>query len=100
MPIIFHEQEKEFHLFNREISYIFKVLRNGELGQLYFGKRLTERRDFSHLFQNATRDMSAYCYEGESLFSMENIKQEYPRSDMVICGIQLTRWRGKMEVVL
>lgn len=101
MPIIFHEQEKEFHLFNREISYIFKVLRNGELGQLYFGKRLTERRDFSHLFQNATRDMSAYCYEGESLFSMENIKQEYPsfgHGDMRYPAYQMERKNGSSIV--
>lgn len=78
MPINYHKQKKEFHLYNDEISYIFKVLKNGELGQLYFGRRLNEREDFSHFFQGATRDMSAYIYEGDSTFSMENIKQEYP----------------------
>ena len=77
MPIVFHEEEQEFHLYNPKISYIFKVLKNGELGQLYFGKRLTERKSFSHMFREAKRDMSAYLYEGSD-FSLENIKQEYP----------------------
>lgn len=101
MPIRFHEKEKEFHLFNNKISYILKVLRNGELGHLYFGKRLTEREDFSHMFQAATRDMSAYVYEGESLFSLENIKQEYPsfgHGDMRYPAYQILRENGSSIV--
>lgn len=78
MPINFHEKSGEFHIYNNEISYIFKILKNGELGQLYFGKHLQERESFEHMFREATRDMSAYIYEGDSNFSMENIKQEYP----------------------
>ena len=34
MSIIFHERSKTFHLYNDKISYIFKILRNGQLGQL------------------------------------------------------------------
>lgn len=97
MPISFHRQEKEFHLFNKEISYIFKVLKNGELGQLYFGQRLTEREEFSHFFQEASRDMSAYIYEGNSTFSMENIKQEYPsfgHGDMRYPAFEMQRENG------
>ena len=29
MNIIFNEQTKEFHIFNNNISYVIKVLRNG-----------------------------------------------------------------------
>ena len=78
MPIIYNEKTREFHLYNQEISYIIKILDNDQPGQLYYGKRLTHREDFSHLFEYAMRDMSPYAFEGNSTFSLENIKQEYP----------------------
>lgn len=31
MGIIFHEQEKTFHLYNKEVSYIIRVMENGQL---------------------------------------------------------------------
>ena len=34
MNIIFNEQTREFHIFNNSISYVIKVLRNGQLGGL------------------------------------------------------------------
>ena len=40
MSIIYHEQTKEFHLYNDSISYIIKVLRNGQMGQVYFGSSI------------------------------------------------------------
>ena len=40
MSIIFNEKTKEFHLFNNEISYIFNIMPNSQLGHLYFGKKL------------------------------------------------------------
>ena len=43
MAIQFHEKSKEFHLFNDKISYIIKVLENGQLGHVYYGKHLTDR---------------------------------------------------------
>ena len=45
--IIFHEETKTFHLYNEKISYILCVLENGHLGQLYFGKQLHDKADFS-----------------------------------------------------
>ncbi|WP_297995640.1 alpha-galactosidase [uncultured Clostridium sp.] len=78
MSIIFNEKSKEFHLFNNNISYIIKILRNNHLGQLYFGKRIHQRNNYDYLLENAYRPMSAYVYEGEYGFSLEHIKQEYP----------------------
>ena len=49
MPIIYNEKTREFHLYNQEISYIIKILDNDQPGQLYYGKRLPHREDFSHL---------------------------------------------------
>ena len=78
MSIIFNEKSKEFHLFNNDISYIIKILRNNQLGQLYFGKKIHERDSYDYLLENSFRPMSSYVYEGEYGFSLENIKQEYP----------------------
>ncbi len=78
MSIIFHESSKEFHLYNDETSYIIKILRNGQPGHVYYGKHLNDREDFGYLVEYARRDMAPYPYEGESKFSLEHLKQEYP----------------------
>lgn len=78
MQINFIEESKEFHLVNDEISYIICILANGHLGQLYYGKRLNERNSFAHLLKLARRDMAPCTFEGDSSFSLEHIKQEYP----------------------
>lgn len=80
MPIIFHEKTKEFHLYNQEISYLFKIVDNQQPGHLYYGKRLNDQEDFGHLFEKARRDMAAYPFDGDTTFSLEHIKQEYPTS--------------------
>ena len=36
--IQFHEESKTFHLYNDQISYIFKILKNNQLGQLLWKK--------------------------------------------------------------
>ena len=101
MPIIYNEKTREFHLYNQEISYIIKILDNDQPGQLYYGKRLTHREDFSHLFEYAMRDMSPYAFEGSSTFSLENIKQEYPTfgcGDMRFPAYEIERENGSHVV--
>lgn len=101
MPIIYNEKTREFHLYNQEISYIIKILDNDQPGQLYYGKRLTHREDFSHLFEYAMRDMSPYAFEGNSTFSLENIKQEYPIfgcGDMRFPAYEIERENGSHVV--
>lgn len=78
MPIIFHKNTKEFHLYNNEISYIFCILRNGQPGQIYYGERIKDRESFQHLIEYSLRDMAPCTYEGDRTFSMEYLKQEYP----------------------
>ena len=56
--IIYHESSKTFHLYNNEISYIMCVLPNGHLGNLYFGKRIHDREDFSYLLEMKQRPMT------------------------------------------
>ena len=78
MAIIFNENTKEFHLFNNEISYIIKVMKNNQLENLYFGKRITHRESFSHLIEREPRAFTSAYYEGDQAFSLDHIKQEYP----------------------
>ena len=78
MSIIFHESSKTFHLYNNNISYIMTVLPNGHLGNLYFGKRIHDREDFSYLLEMKQRPMTACVYEGNRKFSLEHLKLEYP----------------------
>ncbi|MFR3791842.1 MAG: alpha-galactosidase [Blautia massiliensis (ex Durand et al. 2017)] len=77
MPIAFHAQSQTFHLFNPFVSYIFKILPSGHLGQLYYGKALRDRPDFDRLFETAPRSMSVCYFEDDSAYSLEHIKQEY-----------------------
>ena len=78
MAIRFHQTSKEFHLYNEKISYIIKILENGQLGHVYYGKRITDREDFGYLVEYVSRDMAPYPFEGRSNFSLEHLKQEYP----------------------
>lgn len=79
MPIHYHEASREFHLCNEQISYIFTILRNGQLGQIYYGKRLRERDSYQHLIEYCRRAQTSYLDERtEHAFALEHLKQEYP----------------------
>ena len=78
MGIIYEEKSRQFHLYNDKISYIMTCLPNGQMGQLYYGKRLRHRESFGHLLEFAHRDMAPCVYENDTTFSLEHIKQEYP----------------------
>ncbi len=55
MSIIYHEQAKQFHLYNRSISYIIQIMANGQLGNLYYGKRITDRESYAYLLETGER---------------------------------------------
>lgn len=78
MSITFNSTTKEFHLQAKDVSYIFKVLRNNQLGHLYYGKRLKHRSSFTHLYREEFRDNSTHVYEGDQTFSLDQLKQEFP----------------------
>lgn len=78
MGIIFNERSGEFHLYNDQISYLMKVLRNQQIGQLYFGKRIPNKDNYDYLLENMYRPVSSYVFENEYSFSLEHLKQEYP----------------------
>ncbi len=78
MGIVYHESSRTFHLYNDAMSYIIMVMRNGHLGQLYCGKRIRDREDFSYFLETCERPMTSYIYENDRTFSLEHIRQEYP----------------------
>lgn len=101
MPIIYHKESNIFHLYNDTISYIIKILENGQLGHVYYGRRLTDRDDFSHLVEYARRMMSPYYFEEKRNFSLEQLQQEYPTygsGDMRYPAFELEREDGSRAV--
>lgn len=75
--IHFREENKQFHLNNGEISYIFKVSSDGKLLHLYYGKALPEK-DYAYLIEMHHRPMTTYRQENDLLYSLEHLKQEFP----------------------
>jgi alpha-galactosidase len=80
MSVFINEERKQFHLQGKNMSYLFSVLKNGQLGQLYYGKKVRHRDDFSHLIQLPAEPLgnASFPYEGDPFFSLEFLKQEYP----------------------
>lgn len=78
MQIHYHDSSREFHLTNGMISYVIRILDNGQLGQLYFGKALHDRDSFGHLLEGGLRSLAAYVFENDYELSLQHTKQEYP----------------------
>ena len=45
MAIKFHEQTRTFHLYNKDVSYIMRVMENEQLENLYYGKVVHDKED-------------------------------------------------------
>ena len=77
---IYVNSNSEFHLQNDSISYILKVLDNGDLGHLYFGKRLHHKDDFSNMLQIFEHQVpyTPEQIDGVSGFALDSLKQEFP----------------------
>ena len=105
--IVFHKETKTFHLYNEEISYIMCVLENGHMGQLYYGKRIHDKPDFSYLVEKCGRPMTSYIFEGDRSFSLEHIRKENIKVKIMnilsmeqqIIDIRQLKLCRKMEVI-
>ena len=78
MSIIYSNESKEIHLFNDHISYIIKILSNGQLGNLYYGNRISHKDDFSYLLEGGPRPLAVYNKENDYFMSPQYTKMEYP----------------------
>ncbi len=77
MGIRIHEKEKQFHLFNSKMSYCIGVCPDGEIGQLYFGKRINEEQIISYDQTKGIRPVCCNRKEDEN-YSKELALLEYP----------------------
>ncbi len=78
MAIIFHEKSRQFHLYNADISYIIEIMDNGQLGNLYYGKRVHDKEDYSYLHEEVSCPHEVFCKEAPSKLGLSRMKQEYP----------------------
>jgi alpha-galactosidase len=79
MLIHVNQEDRQFHLTNGQVSYIFHVMKNGQLGHLYYGKALRHREDFSHLqTYDVPTGATTHVYEDDPAFGLETLRQEYP----------------------
>ncbi len=76
--ITFKSENKQFHLSNESISYIFQISEDGKLLQLYYGKKVPQNRDYGYLIEMHHRPMTTFRKEGDLLYSLEHLKQEFP----------------------
>ena len=65
-------------MYNKSVSYIIQVMGNGQLGNLYYGKRIADRESYDYLFETGERPHAAIsCPEPVNL-CLQYTKQEYP----------------------
>lgn len=87
MKIIWHKTSGQFHLYNEKISYIIGVLPSGELGGLYFGKKIHDKEDYSYVVTRMGMPNVAVDPDTET-YSMEMNRQEYPSFGTTDFGTQ------------
>lgn len=78
MPVCYSEKSREIHIFNDFISYIIQILDNGELCNLYYGKKIGHKDDFSYLLEGRLRSLAVYTKEKDYFMSPQYTRMEYP----------------------
>ena len=78
MAIVFHEKTNIFHLTNKDVSYLIRIMENGQLENLYYGKALKDREDFSYMHEEGMRSQMSINVPEPGLLSMHYTRQEYP----------------------
>ncbi|MBC6300785.1 alpha-galactosidase [Listeria booriae] len=81
MPIIFHEETGQFHLFNDDVSYVME-LKEQFLVHIYWGERI---RSFTQSDTYPKKDRSSFSPNpyrtNDATFSLDNALQEFPGFD-------------------
>lgn len=87
MDIIWNKASQQFHLSNDRISYIMGVAPSGELTNLYFGKKIRERDDFTYVLFRMGLPNEVVDADTET-YSMNLNRQEYPSFGTTDFGTQ------------
>jgi alpha-galactosidase len=77
MGIHVNEEQQLFHLQTAKTSYIFKILENGQAGQLYYGPKIPVKKDYQNLASREEHDCTNTLTVDQGDFQLELIKQEY-----------------------
>ncbi|MGS5020136.1 alpha-galactosidase [Paenibacillus polymyxa] len=73
-------KERTFHLTNKYCSYLFRVMENGQLEHLYYGKKMEYLGQYDRFIERSYRSVSVGEFDGDLVTSLESIKQEFPSS--------------------
>ena len=95
MAIVFHKESRCFHLYNNEVSYIIRIMENEQLEQLYYGKRIHDREDFTYFHEECMRSQMSINVPEPGILSMQSMKFITERKTFFRC--QLLMWKMKMR---
>ncbi|GAD16118.1 alpha-galactosidase [Lentilactobacillus otakiensis] len=97
MAIRIEDQNLLFHLQTDHTSYIFQVMENGELGQVYYGKRVHSKSSYDNLTTREWHNASVALSLQQNDFQLQTIKQEYAslgKGDFRYPAYQVTQANG------
>ncbi len=97
MTINVIDATKTFHLQTDHTSYIFRIMENGEPGQIYYGSRIHVKPTYANLTSREIHDATPAWQEDAPDFQPELIKQEYAslgKGDFRYPAFQLTQENG------
>ena len=77
MDIIYDERTRCFHLRNKHVSYIMKVINGGYLAHLYWGRRIEHYHESNDIVLY-DRGFCANPNPEDRTFSLDTLPQEYP----------------------
>ncbi len=77
MTIYINKDETVFHLAMKDSSYIFRILENGELQHLHFGKRIHVKENYNQLMAYEKRGFEVSFSEEFEDIQQSMIQNEY-----------------------
>lgn len=77
MTIEYSDASKIFHLQTKHTSYVFHVLENGELGQIYYGTKIHAKDNYSNLTTRELKDATVAWKIDKPDFQPDILKFEY-----------------------
>lgn len=77
MSIQVNASNRLFHLQTKHTSYVFHVIEDGSLGQLYYGPKIPFKDDYANLNTREEHDCTNTRTDEDIEFQAELLKQEY-----------------------
>lgn len=77
MSIQVNASNRLFHLQTKHTSYVFHVIEDGSLGQLYYGPKIPFKDDYANLNTREEHDCTNTRTDEDVEFQVELLKQEY-----------------------